>query len=207
MVSDSRFFREVPSVWNQYMESPMRGINQNVNSWPSLFMASLTAKDFMSPMVCNRCELGPDSTFLKNTSIPFSERRARDGDAVTFNLQTMGPCWSRPQPLHMHLDEDFATIVTMWIDSITDHHFVAKSQAAFFTSCKVLGSDTILILLDSAENCPFLVHVVCRGIMGQHPSNTASSNYPHECRWKDNGSVSALSLFLSTHSGKHTMLR
>jgi len=96
---------------------------------------------------------------------------------------------------------DFIDILCNQFDKLTSHHFTARSQAAYLSASKEsLGEDTVLILLDFAENYSFIVQ---DSIQGFYWENRQATLHPCGVYYKKDGELSCMSLCVISDCMQH----
>ena len=188
-------------------------IHQNVKLLVAALQQHLDLKDYkdlLTAMVCDsnsrecmihRCKNCPGnqafSDFLMNL---FSEVGITDEDNINFkqwdNTERGCNIITRCESVGNFVDE-----LCKQMKNLTVHHFIAKSQAAFLTSCKDnLTSDTALVLLDFAENYSFIVQ---DAIQGHHWNNSQATLHPFTIYHSKDQEVQCISICVINDCMQH----
>ena len=96
---------------------------------------------------------------------------------------------------------EFLDLVSEKFDLLRHHHFIAKSQSQFLqTKKEKLDNDTIIIILDIAENYSFLVQ---DAIQGYHWENSQATLHPFCAYYKQDGSLKCLNICMISDCMRH----
>jgi len=97
--------------------------------------------------------------------------------------------------------ENFVDILCNQLDELTTHHYVSVAQASFLkTSKENLAADTILILLDFAENYAFVVQ---DSIQEFYWENRQATVHPAAVYYQSDGILQCLSMCVISNCLQH----
>lgn len=188
-------------------------IHQNVKLLIAATPGVKSYEELMTYMVCDshnrdcmihRCSKCPGSgVFNEHVMKAFRDADMSDDDVVTFKQWSHSDkgCTliTRSEPVAAFVDE-----LTRQYDNLMCHHYIAKSQAAFLSTCKAsLDTETALILLDFAENYSFIVQ---DAVQGHHWDNTQATLHPFAVYHLVEGKVQCLSICVISDCLKHDSL-
>lgn len=166
-------------------------------------------KDLLSKMVCsldNRncmmqmCEKCPGRSALREyLSGVFSENNIDFDDSINYKQWVHT---DRTALINLQLPlEEFLDLFCEKIDSLRQHHFVAKSQSAYLRSRKeALQEDTAIVLLDFAENYSFLIQ---DAIQGFYWDNNQATLHPFAIYYKEEDELKCMSVCVISDRMKH----
>ena len=149
----------------------------------------------------HRCSKCPGNTaFSDHVKTKFTQEDMSEEDLVTFKQWDHSDrgCTLITRTESM---EAFVVELTQQMENLTTHHYIAKSQAAFLSSCKSsLSEGTVLVLLDFAENYSFIVQ---DAVQGHHWDNSQATLHPFAVYYLKEDKVSCLSLCIISDCLRH----
>lgn len=166
-------------------------------------------KEILSKMVCdienkycmmNICENCPGKNALKvYLEIIFSDENIDLDDDINYKQ------WVRTDRTalitHKAPLSEFLDIFCEKFYSLKVHHFIAKTQSAFLTSCKEnLADDSIIILLDFAENYSFIVQ---DAVQGFHWNNSQATIHPFVMYYKEDNNIKFINMCIVSDCMNH----
>ena len=144
---------------------------------------------------CDNC---PGSSALKEYLKELFEEHSIDH--VNFRQWQKSNFKCSLYPTSLHVDE-FIDEVCSQIDTLCQHHFIAKSQSAYLQHVKTsLKPGHALILLDFAENYSFLVQ---DAIQGFHWNNSQATLHPFVVYQKTDNKIVSQSFCVISDSLQH----
>ena len=97
--------------------------------------------------------------------------------------------------------QEFIDAICDAIDSLRQHHFVAKSQSSYLhTLKKNLPQDTAIVLLDFAKNYSFLIQ---DAIQGFYWDNSQATLHPFAIYHMENGKIKCTNVVIISDCMKH----
>lgn len=155
----------------------------------SIIVCDLKSKDCM----IHRCDLCPGVEMLRThiQRLISEDLDMDDDDLITFRQ------WDHTDRITIvarhETVSDFITILCKQYDELTTHHFISKSQATYLANCKEnLTENTVIILLDFAENYSFIIQ---DSIQGFYWENKQATLHPFGVYYLDNsGKLCCMSL-------------
>ena len=150
--------------------------HQNAKLLASVIPNITDYKDLLAQMVCDvtrrdcmmhSCDACPGKTALNEYLMKiFTENNVDTDDSICYK-QWLHTDRTTLVDLHLPL-ADFLDLVCKKFDSLRQHHFITKSQAAHLKSAKEnLSPDTAIVLMDFAENYSFMYKMLYRVSTGR----------------------------------------
>jgi len=96
---------------------------------------------------------------------------------------------------------EFLNTVCEAFDGLRSHHFVAKSQSLYLRQLKdSLSPESVIVLLDFAENYSFLIQ---DAVQGHHWDNSQATLHPFAVYYRENETLKCLSFCIISDCMKH----
>ena len=183
--------------------------HQNAKLLVAALPESFNYKDLLAEMVCdsmNRkcmlqfCSNCPGRQQLQNLLQKlFDDNDTEPEDQIEYK-QWMHTDGTKVVDLKL-LCNKFLDLVLEKFDLLRHHHFIDKSQSQFLqTKKEKLDNDTIIIILDFAENYSFLVQ---DAIQGYHWENSQATLHPFCAYYKQDGSLKCLNICMISDCMRH----
>ena len=184
-------------------------IHQNVKLQLAAVPGKLDYKEVLAKMVCsltNRdcmlhaCEqCGGTESARHYLEEQFANDDMDDDDIVTYK-QLLHTDRTILVSLQLPVNEFIHTLCKS-LDSLRNHHFISKAQAAYVRSVKdSLEPGTAVILMDFAENYCFIIQ---DAVQGHHWNNSQTTLHPFTVYYKDTDDLKSLSICVVSDHLEH----
>lgn len=175
-------------------------IHQNAKLFLAAVPGKLNYKDVMSKMVCSvdnrncmlhECDSCPGKDAVtKYLTEQFHKEDMDDDDFVQYK-QWLHTDRTTLVSLQLPVTEFIQTICES-LDCLRQHQYIAKAQAAHLRTTKEnLALDSVVILMDFAENYSFVVQ---DAVQGHHWNNSQATLHPFTVYYKEGTELKCLSL-------------
>ena len=183
--------------------------HQNVKLLMAAIPDNCDYKEYLAKLVCsieNRtcmmqsCDSCPGKTTLIEYLTELFSTNDFDMDDIINYKQWMHTDRTNLVSLQISLQE-FIDAICDAIDSLRQHHFVAKSQSSYLhTLKKNLPQDTAIVLLDFAENYSFLIQ---DAIQCFYWDNSQATLHPFAIYHMENGKIKCTNVVIISDCMKH----
>jgi hypothetical protein len=149
----------------------------------SLVVCDIHSRDCMIHR-CSQCP-GKDALHTHITELIHNQMEMDEDDVI--NFKQWGHTDRTSIVTRQECVPDFINLLCDQLDNLTTHHYIAKAQAAYLSSCKETlheHDNTMLVLLDFAENYSFIIQ---DSIQGFYWDNKQATLHPFAVYYSKDG--------------------